>query len=558
MGATADTFQSGYAAYRRGDYAQARSLLEKSRQTQAAHLLGLVERHLGNYVPAAAWLAKAAGLEPRNHEIPHNQALLELDNGKAPEAEGFARQALALNPGFGAARNTLGRSLILQKRWPEAAEVYTQQLRADPANLVARFGMATVQLETGQDQEALTALDQLIAENHSSAAILFMRGRARQQLGLIGAALDDLRASYALDPTAQTLRELGNLLWMTADTAGLDDLLNHARGQPQLTAIRAELLRQRGTPDEALAALLPGSVPRLGADELAVKALAYIDNENIAAADDTARAALGLQPEHPLATSTLITALLMRGDAEQALQWIMPMRTREPLRQHWIAYQATALRLCNPSAYARLVDLDRLVRVFELPTPPDYDSLEHFNQVLCDELNKHHYYKSHPLDQSLRAGSQTSRDLRAIDTAVLRDYFVALDQPIRRYLQHIGQASDHPLTARNTGNYTFAGCWSVRLSGRGNHINHVHPEGWISSAYYVSVPPETNDEHHKPGWIGFAEPPFKTVPDSPAQKWLQPRSGMVVLFPSYLWHGTTPINADSIRVTAPFDLIPAP
>lgn len=87
-------------------------------------------------------------------------------------------------------------------------------------------------------------------------------------------------------------------------------------------------------------------------------------------------------------------------------------------------------------------------------------------------------------------------------------------------------------------------------------MNHVHPDGWISSCYYISVPEETSTDSDKAGWIKFAEPPFKTSPPTPPDKWIQPEAGLLVLFPSFLWHGTQPIHDGSVRVTAPFDVVP--
>ena len=34
----------------------------------------------------------------------------------------------------------------------------------------------------------------------------------------------------------------------------------------------------------------------------------------------------------------------------------------------------------------------------------------------------------------------------------------------------------------------FSGSWSVRLPGAGHHANHIHPAGWLSSAFYVALP----------------------------------------------------------------------
>ena len=188
--------------------------------------------------------------------------------------------------------------------------------------------------------------------------------------------------------------------------------------------------------------------------------------------------------------------------------------------------------------------------------PEGFGSLDDFNAAFLDALEKWHEFRHHPLDQTLRHGSQTSRDLVTIDEPVFRAYFRALDEPIRAYMDAVGSSPSHPLTSRNRHTYRIAGCWSVKLHGKGRHVNHVHPEGWISSAYYIAVPPDVDEEAGKAGWIKFGEPSFRTEPPTPAQKWVKPYAGLVVLFPSFLWHGTEPIGDDSIRVTAPFDVVP--
>ena len=101
----------------------------------------------------------------------------------------------------------------------------------------------------------------------------------------------------------------------------------------------------------------------------------------------------------------------------------------------------------------------------------------------------------------------------------------------------------------------MTGCWSVRLGKEGYHVNHVHPEGWISSAYYAEVPPEVEDTETKSGWIKFGEPRF-FVPNATPGKTVQPTAGTLVLFPSYMWHGTTPIRGSDPRMTIAFDVVP--
>ena len=38
---------------------------------------------------------------------------------------------------------------------------------------------------------------------------------------------------------------------------------------------------------------------------------------------------------------------------------------------------------------------------------------------------------------------------------------------------------------------------------------------------------------------------------------VRPEPGRLVLFPSYLWHGTAPFETDESRLTIAFDVLPA-
>jgi hypothetical protein len=135
--------------------------------------------------------------------------------------------------------------------------------------------------------------------------------------------------------------------------------------------------------------------------------------------------------------------------------------------------------------------------------------------------------------------------------AVLR----AFADPVESYCHSIGNDARHPLSSRNTGNGVLTGCWSVQLRREGFHLNHVHAEGWISSAYYVSVPDEVDDTALMSGWLKFGEPRLP-VPGATPERVVQPKAGQLALFPSYMWHGTNAIHGPVPRITIAFDALP--
>jgi ectoine hydroxylase-related dioxygenase (phytanoyl-CoA dioxygenase family) len=77
----------------------------------------------------------------------------------------------------------------------------------------------------------------------------------------------------------------------------------------------------------------------------------------------------------------------------------------------------------------------------------------------------------------------------------------------------------------------------------------------VSSAYYASVPDEVDDSTLRSGWLKFGEPRF-AVPGLTPFLEVQPRAGRLVLFPSYLWHGTHALRGDAPRMSVPFDAVP--
>jgi Putative 2OG-Fe(II) oxygenase len=197
------------------------------------------------------------------------------------------------------------------------------------------------------------------------------------------------------------------------------------------------------------------------------------------------------------------------------------------------------------------------VRCFDLEPPRGWSSMAQLNAALTEALSARHAFDSHPLDQSLRHGTQTTRNLVADPDPAIQAILAAFAEPIRAYLAELGHDSGHPFLARNRGGgAAIQAGWSVQLHRGGFHVNHYHNQGWISSAYYVAVPDEIRDQTLRSGWLKFGEPRFAT-PQAHAARLVQPRAGLLVLFPSYMWHGTNAIHGPQPRITIAFDAVPA-
>lgn len=384
------------------------------------------------------------------------------------------------------------------------------------------------------------------------ARVLMNRG----ELDAAERAYEHAVRNYPDYPIAQF--GLAKLRYMRGDPRFARDLAAAAarrRDEPALQRQFAEVLRLTGDFDGA-ELLLRDLMARGGASPELLWARANVLHEagRLVEAEADAAAAVHARPDDAAMIETLVSVWLSLGRAEEAMPLIRNQRRLLPNSHIFIAHEAIAARLMGDPAYEWLYDYGQLVQVFDLEPPPGFGTMTELNAALASRLRERHRLARPPFDQSMRAGTQTLGDLREDDDPVVRAALEAFREPIAAYRARLDDAPEHPLKGSNHGEARYAGCWSVQLGSQGFHVNHIHPDGWLSSAYYVSVPPEVEDRERQSGWIKFGEPRLP-VPGVGPGLTLEPRAGRLVLFPSFMWHGTTPILEAEPRLTVAFDVV---
>jgi Flp pilus assembly protein TadD len=571
-------------------------LEERPRDAAVTHLLGLIRKQAGDSADGERLLGQSIELEPRSADFRANFAHLLRRLGRAHEAERHYRDALAIDARhrparFGLARTlcdlrrfaaaeaecrtliaanssdapawtALAMALRDQNRLAEAEAAYRQAITVDPRYAAAHHNLGSLLSRMERAEEALTALDRAQALGLKGFQLAFNRGRALLQLYRMDEAEQSLAEAVSLDPAhTEAQLNLARLRHMRQDPDFARDIVAAAvasRDNGALQLLHATVLWRAG----ALAAaesVCRDLLARRGPDPEVRVALARVLQESgrLQEAEREALEAATAKPEDATIVETLVAILLSRGRPEDALPFIAAQRSRNADDQGWIAYEAIAARLLDRPGYRELYDYSRLVRTFELEAPAGWSSMAELNAAVLDALNARHRFATHPLDQSVRNGSQTVRSLLTDPDPAIRALMQAFAAPIRNYQQLIGTSSAHPLSARNRGAAHFSGAWSVQLRREGYHVNHFHPQGWISSAYYVSVPDEVNNLDLMSGWIKFGEPRF-AVPGATPEVFVKPHPGRLVLFPSYMWHGTNPIHGSEPRTAIAFDAVPSP
>ena len=414
-------------------------------------------------------------------------------------------------------------------------------------------------LAQGKSGEAVLLLQQALAYG-GGPQLQAMLGYALYHNGRIGEAEVALVRAADLHPGEAVIQEaLARVLWMGgAGMAFADNFIAAVNAHPADADMRfrcAELLHLSGLNTRAEALLRDGLARDPSNARLASTLGVLLDETG--RFDEALRINAAVAQAHPRALDLLLNlahTLLRAGKTDEAMRAIAAIRRADPDMQLAITYEGMALKQAGDPRHDWLCNYQQHVQAFDIEAPSGFSSVKAFNEELAAILRSLMDAEHHPLEQSLRGGSQTSDNLVLAAHPLLQQYFRVLEAPVRAYIDSLGNDRNHPLEGSRTGRFAFSGCWSVLLRPGGFHVNHTHPAGWISSAYYVSLPPVMSADSQE-GWIKFGEPRWP-VPGCGIERVTQPLEGRLVLFPSYMWHGTIPFSSGE-RLTAPFDVVPA-
>ena len=470
-----------------------------------------------------------------------DQARYLLDRGQVVDARNILNQALAAGQDGAPLRSLLGLVLHQLGDLTGCEGELRRAVELAPGDGAAQFALASICNRLGKDAEAEAATRRAIALGMDDAHCHLLLGRILNRQNRFTEAEVAWRAAIKRDPASpQGHRELAELVWMqSGDLAKARAALDAAPQTAEIVTITVNLLQGAGEERAAYELAASSAVRDPSLHILAARAALGIDPQ--AADRHLAAAPAGATPA--ARAKTEIEVDLALGRAQQAVLRAEALQAARPRDQHATALLAAAWRLAGDPRYRALYDYDRLVGTYRIDPPEGWASLDAYLDDLGRALDALHGPLTHPVGQSLRHGSQTLRNLADYPDGAIRALFGALDAPIRRHLTAIG-APDQ--------DYAIASAWSVRLNSHGFHINHVHPEGWISSAFYVHTP---KDMQGTEGFLKFGEPGPPTAPSLREEHLVKPEPGLLVLFPSYMWHGTVPFTSQEKRLSCAFDIV---
>lgn len=521
--------------------------------------LGVVLQARGAYKEAIRVYRAALALVPEAAATRVNIVRCHMAADDYAGAEEDARAYIAAAPGP-ESWTLLGQVQRAQEKNEEALVSAETALKFAPAMRGLQLNHATALDRVGRAKEARTIYAALADKEIDSqelalnyARSLFADDKKKEAEALLESAITSWPASVSLHGPLARMRELRG-----AGEAASELIEAEIARRPKDLSLRlaaADALHRGDHHQKALRIL--DEALRLAPDSPPLLTAAGIVLDELERPRDglkLLRRVAELDPKSKSAQRNLLSTLIRAGMPDEALSIIRTLRDDEPDEQYLIACEALAYRVLGEPGYATLCDYDRMIRTYEIPAPRGFFTVENFNAALADVLRRQHRINAHPLDQHIHNGSQTGRSLLTTDEPNITAFRASVESAVRDYISRLKSEDGDPLSRRRKERYRFANMWSVRLTNEGYQPNHVHDLGWISSAYFVSLLPNETRKHPKAGWLKFGEP-NRPVAGCTPERFIEPKLGTLVLFPSYFWHGTVPFEG-SERLSAAFDVAP--
>jgi tetratricopeptide (TPR) repeat protein len=442
-----------------------------------------------------------------------------------------------------------GFALCEEQRLVEAERIFVRGTRSFPQDVALAFGLAQACYELGHPAADLFARAAALAPDHpdiarNHALALVSEGR------LVGAR-SLLEARLAKHPDwLDGHKALATLNWTHGDRMHFSDHLAPAcRSQPGNQALWLAWFRNLAQARDwpAALAVLDEAEPHLGNIPALTVSRLFVAVES-GALDAQAQIDATAHFKGDVSSLCRIRHALRSGDPKRAEAEALPLTAGASAMLYW-PYLSLAWRMLGDDRAEWLDRPDTLIAQLEC----GWSGAE--LQTLAEVLRSLHTAAEPYIEQSVRGGTQTDRSVLLRHEPELQAIKSRLLELIRDYIDRLPPPDHaHPLLGAPRGDpLLIEGSWSVRLASQGYNVPHTHALGWLSTAFYASLPERQQMGPAPSGHIAFGTPPAELGLALEPYRWIEPAPGRLAVFPSTMWHGTVPF-ADGERLVIAFDI----
>jgi len=596
----AQSFQQAQSAFNGGDLWTASRVCDDMIKRvpghpDVLHLMALVCKRQGQITQAEKYFKASLSSKPKQPAVLSNLGNLLKRNRRYPEADQAYARALKYQPDLSDAWYNRGLVALEQGRTGKAIE-FLENARRLGSNVNIELALIKVYKQADQLEKAIELADEVKSRNPEDirAVVIAASTRAKRQpeealrlleeelvrtgdpatihyeIGLVHSsqkdfdrAIEQFEAALRARPTMiEAHRSLNEIYWQQEDERFLQSYRDAIEAVPTYAPLYHNLaaaLVSSGD-DQTAADVLLEALSRSGRDPHLVHGFAVqkIKQQEFELGEQMLYEALQADPDNLRCLVDCANLLIATERYEKASEHLERALMVQPHNQEVWAYQGVVWRLTGDERHDWLNDYDTLLKVYDLPTPEGFESLESFMSDLAEFLPTLHSARRQPLDQSVRGGTQTFDTLFDNPNPLIAALKQGVETVLADYLSTMPRDNKHPFYSRMGQGTRFTGNWSIILKSGGHHTNHIHPYGWLSCCNYISLPPlKGAKDKDRSGWIKFGETSLHLGKREKVARAIRPEPGKCVFFPSYFWHGTYAFESEHPRMTVPCDIDPA-
>lgn len=270
---------------------------------------------------------------------------------------------------------------------------------------------------------------------------------------------------------------------------------------------------------------------------------------------DTLRQALALDPHCKDACKRIAAIEVAAGRTDAVLTMVDELLAQGVGHSRVFGARVLAHARAGQFSAAREAEgFDLLHRRQTLAPPPGWETIEAFNAALAQEL------LAHPDMRFDRYGSASAFTWRIekpgrADTPLFNALVAEISQVLMAHIDAAAR-SGHPWTAFQPDPARLR-IWCVITEGDGHETWHVHQFGWLSGVYYVAVPDTIAKGKDRKGCLSFGLPEEllgDAVASAYGERIVRPEPGLLLTFPSHVYHRTFPHEGEGKRICVAFDL----
>ncbi len=446
-------------------------------------------------------------------------------------------------------------------RFAKALPHFRKYLKRQPDDVETLNMASFAAFQSDQTELALQWLNTAKKSDPNDSQTFYNLGLVSQSIGRHEDAVAAYRHASELDTDfasahynlGTVLNEMGKL---DEALAAYDMAIEADPSHGKAYSSKAFVLRTQGESDDAITAYGRAATIQPG-DPSVLTGLgkALQDSGRLSEAVAAYSRAIDADPDYAEATSNLADVLVQRDEPLDAIAVCDAFLARHPVDASVVAAKSVALNESgDKDAVKTLVDLDKFVVPIRHEKVPGFKSIEAFNATMTEHVAHHPTLMVSPTSHATRLGKHTA-DLTVKPKGPVAAFEKLIGNAVESFVQRFGKDSDHPFIANRPRKWHLA-IWAIVLEGEGYQVAHIHRAAWMSGVYYAKVPDIVNQGGND-GWIEFGEPgPEYHWSAAPETRIFQPEPGLMVLFPSYMFHRTIPFESNETRISIAFDIVP--